>query len=90
MNLQEVFDAFDLQAAPEPLSGGSQPTFKVGNVVLKCVQETSLENNHSPELIEWIAAFSHTLKQEGFAFPRPFKPKQGNGSLQMDGRPEQL
>jgi hypothetical protein len=78
MNLQEAFDAFDLQAAPELLSGGSQPTFKVGNVVLKRVQETSLENNHSPALITWIAAFSHTLKQEGFRFPKALQTKAGN------------
>ena len=32
MNLQDVLDAFNIQASPEPLSGGSQPTFKVGNV----------------------------------------------------------
>src|SRR2546426_9077570 len=90
MNLQDVSDAFNLQASPEPLSGGSQPTFKVGNVVLKRVKETSLENNHSPELIEWIAEFSQDLKQDGFASPRHFKPKKGNGSLKMDGLPGQF
>jgi hypothetical protein len=77
MNLQDVSDAFNLQASPEPLSGGSQPTFKVGNVVLKRVKETSLENNHSPELIEWIAEFSQTLKQDGFRFPRALQTKEG-------------
>ena len=70
MNLQDAADAFDIQASPEPLSGGSQTTFKVGNVVLKRGKETSLENNHYPELIQWIAEFSQTLKQDGFRFPK--------------------
>jgi hypothetical protein len=54
MNIQEIADVFNIQAShePEQLSGGSQPTFKVGKAVLKQVKETSLENNHSPELIE--------------------------------------
>src|SRR5215469_5056996 len=77
MNLPDVLDAFNLQASPEPLSGGSQPTFKVGNVVLKRVKETSLDNNHSPELIAWIAAFSHTLTQDGFRFPQALPTKEG-------------
>src|SRR6266700_184222 len=76
MNLQDVSDAFNIQAFPEPLSGGSQPTFKVGNVVLKRVQETSLENNHSPELIPWIAEFSQALKQDGFRFPKALQTKE--------------
>ncbi len=77
MNLQDVSDAFNIQASPEPLSGGSQPTFKVGNVVLKRVKETSLENNHSPELIQWIAEFSQALKQDGFRFPKALQTKEG-------------
>jgi Ser/Thr protein kinase RdoA (MazF antagonist) len=77
MNLQDVLDAFNLQASPEQLSGGSRPTFKVGNAVLKRVEETSLENNHSPELIEWIAAFSQALKQDGFRFPKALQTKEG-------------
>jgi Ser/Thr protein kinase RdoA (MazF antagonist) len=76
MNLQDTLDVFNLQASPEPLSGGSQLTFKVGNVVLKRVQETSLENNHSPELIQWIAEFSQALKQEGFRFPKAPQTKE--------------
>jgi hypothetical protein len=77
MNLQDVSDAFNIQASPEPLSGGSQPPFKVGNVVLKRVKETSLENNHSPELIQWIAEFSQVLKQDGFRFPKALQTKEG-------------
>ena len=76
MNLQNVLDAFNIQASPEQLSGGSQPTFKVGNVVLKRVKETSLENNHSPELVRWIAEFSQTLKQDGFRFPKALQTKE--------------
>jgi len=77
MNLQDVLDAFNIHASPEQLSGGSQPTFKVGNVVLNRVKETSLENNHSPELVQWIAEFSQTLKQDGFRFPKALQTKEG-------------
>ena len=49
----------------------------MGNVVLKCVKETSLENNHSLELIEWIAEFSQSLKQDGFRFPRALQTREG-------------
>ncbi len=42
MNLQDVSDAFNIQASPEPLSGGSQPTLKVGNVVLGIRKELSI------------------------------------------------
>jgi hypothetical protein len=77
MHLQETCEAFDLHASREQLSGGSQPTFKVGDVVLKRVQETSLENNHSPELIQWIAAFSQVLQQDGFRIPRALQTKDG-------------
>src|SRR6266702_7313559 len=77
MNLQDVSDAFNIQAFPEPLSGDSQPPFKVGNVVLKRVKETSLENNHSPELVQWIAEFSQALEQDGFRFPKALQTKEG-------------
>src|SRR5215469_7394902 len=77
MNIQEIADAFNIQASPERLSGGSQPTFKVGNVVLKRVKETSLENNHSPELMEWIAEFSQALKQDAFRFPKALPTTEG-------------
>src|SRR6266700_3711630 len=90
MNLQDVSDAFNIQASPEQLSGGSQPTFKVGNVVLKRVKETSLENNHSPELIQWMPNFPKRSSRMVFAFPRHFKHKKGNGSRKMDGLPGQL
>ena len=61
MNIEQIVTQFGVRATPEQLPGGSQLTFRVGNVVLKRVKETSPENNHSPELIQWIATFSHTL-----------------------------
>src|SRR5262249_36874527 len=80
LNLAEGFAAFNLQASPEPLSGGSQPPLNGGNVVLKRVKEPSLQNKHSPELIDWIAAFSHTLTQEGLRFPKALPTKEGRWS----------
>jgi hypothetical protein len=52
--LLPVLRQFNLTANPEVLPGGSRATFRVGNVVLKQVKETSLENNHSPQLSQWI------------------------------------
>ncbi len=70
MDVEQIATQFGIRAIPEQLPGGSQPTFRVGNIVLKRVKETSLENNHSPELIQWIAEFSHTLEETGFRFPK--------------------
>lgn len=69
--LAHVLREFGLHAEPAALPGGTTTTFRVGDVVLKRIKETSLENNHSPELAQWIAAFSAELPQTGFRVPRP-------------------
>lgn len=53
--LDSVIKRFGLEGVPQQLSGGSQRTFRVGDFVFKQIRETSLENNHSPELAEWVA-----------------------------------
>jgi hypothetical protein len=56
-HLLHVLRAFDLDAELAARPGDSTQTFRAGNAVLKRIKETSLENNHSPELIQWIADF---------------------------------
>ncbi len=64
---------YNLAGDARILPGGSTANYRVGNVVLKQIKETSLENNHSPELAAWIAEFSSHIPQGGFrlALPRP-------------------
>src|SRR6266542_1217326 len=53
------------------LPGGSTSVFRAGDVVLKRIKETSLENDHSPELSAWISDFSSRLHESGFRIPHP-------------------
>lgn len=77
--LTKALQDFNLAIEPTQLPGGSQATFRVGDVVLKRVKETSLENNHSPKLMEWIAMFSENILEDGFRIPKPIA--MGDGSL---------
>jgi hypothetical protein len=76
-SLTEIVRQFGLHAEPDQLPGGSQPTFRVGHAVLKRVKETSLENNHSPQLIQWIADFAPRLGSRGFRLPQPIPTVEG-------------
>ena len=67
--LPEVMRIFNLTGDPQILPGGSTTNYRVGNFVLKQIKETSLENNHSPELAAWIAGFTTELVQNGFRLP---------------------
>lgn len=77
-HLIETLRQFDLPIELHQLPGGSQPTFRAGNAVLKRVKETSLENNHSPQLIQWIADFTPNLQQDGFRLPQPIATTNGS------------
>jgi hypothetical protein len=66
----QVINRFGANATPEKLPGGSVEVSRVGNIVIKHISETSLENNHSPQLAGWIAEFSATLPQDGFRIPK--------------------
>jgi Phosphotransferase enzyme family len=72
-----VLRQFDLAGDTTILTGGTQPIYRAGDAVLKHIEETSLENNHSRELIQWIAEFSATLPQEGFRVPKPIPTATG-------------
>jgi hypothetical protein len=76
--LLNIIRQFNLEADPAALPGGSSQSFRVGSAVLKRIKETSLENNHSPQLSEWIAAFSNGLRAEGFRIPRPLPTVEGS------------
>jgi hypothetical protein len=75
--LSETLRQFALSAEPDQLPGGSQPTFRAGHAVLKHIKETSLENNHSPHLIEWIADFTAHVEMRGFRLPQPLATTDG-------------
>lgn len=70
-SLSRLLRQFDLEGEPLLLPGGSTQTFRVGNAVLKQVKETSLENNHSPSLAQWIADFYSRIEPAGFRLPQP-------------------
>ena len=50
MELAEAMREFNLAGDSQILPGGSTTNYRIGDIVLKRIRETSLENNHSPEL----------------------------------------
>jgi hypothetical protein len=75
--LAETLRLFGLPAELDQLPGGSQPTFRAGSVVLKRIKETSLENNHSLQLSQWIADFTTQLATPGCRLPQPIPTIDG-------------
>jgi Ser/Thr protein kinase RdoA (MazF antagonist) len=75
--LAKTLRQFGLSAELDQLPGGSQPTFRAGHAVLKRIKETSLENNHSPQLIQWIADFTSQLGMRNFRLPQPIATTDG-------------
>lgn len=75
--LLPIMRQFGLDGEIGILPGGSRKTFRVGNAVLKRIHATSLENDHSPALAEWIAEFSLRIEQRGFRLPRPLPTLDG-------------
>jgi Ser/Thr protein kinase RdoA (MazF antagonist) len=70
-NLAEAIREFNLSGEPQVLPGGSTANYRIGDIVLKRIRETSLENDHSPELAAWIAGFTAGLPHSGFRLPQP-------------------
>jgi len=66
-----VRNAFGLEGEAEELSGGSRPCFRIGDVVVKKLHATSLENEHSLELAPWLAAVLSEIDEVGFRLARP-------------------
>lgn len=77
MELSKIIKRFGIEGKPVKLPGGSVETFRVGNVVFKPIKETSLENNHSPQLAGWIAQFSSSLPQNDFRIPKGIQTQDG-------------
>ena len=73
----EALQHFGVASEVALLEGGSQATFRAGDIVLKHISERSLENDHSPQLGAWIAEFSATLEQSGFRVPRGIPTSTG-------------
>jgi hypothetical protein len=94
-SLADAMREFGLVGTPVPLTGGSQTAYRVGDVVLKHVGETSLENNGSPILAQWIAEFTGRLAPGAYRLPQPIKTTAGRwitktgwtASSFMAGRP---
>lgn len=59
------------------LPGGTRQTYRVGSTVLKHIHDTSLENNHSRDLVQWIAGLFGGLHESGFRIPRPRHTREG-------------
>lgn len=67
-----VLDSFGLpHTSCQELSGGSRPVYRVGNVVLKKLYATSLESEHSLELVPWLQEHLASVRENGFRIARP-------------------
>lgn len=75
--MMPVFRQFGAQGEPVILYGGSQPIYRVGDLVFKRIREETLENDHSPQLSEWISSFTVDLPQVGFRLPQPVRTLDG-------------
>jgi Ser/Thr protein kinase RdoA (MazF antagonist) len=75
--LARVREAFGLTGDMATLPGGTRPTYRVGETVLKYIHDTSLENNGSRDLVQWLAALFDRLTENGFRIPRPRRTRSG-------------
>jgi len=76
--LTNILHQFNLSVEPTQLPGGSQATFRVGDIVLKQVKEASFEKNHSPKLMTWIAQISKIIYEDGFRISKPIATPEGD------------
>jgi len=67
---EHVLDAFNLSGPIQPLSGGTVSVYRVGNLVIKPLMPTSLENPHSLVLAPWLAENFANLTEQGFRLTR--------------------
>jgi Ser/Thr protein kinase RdoA (MazF antagonist) len=84
MSIAAAARAFGLDGEISALSGGTRSAFRVGDVVLKQIHDTSLENHHSRQLVQWIAGIFATLDTVGFRIPRP-RPTSDGAWITDDG-----
>jgi uncharacterized protein (TIGR02569 family) len=81
---RDVLDAFGLAGPPRVMSGGTRPAYRVGDVVLKQLHQTSLENSHSLDLFSWLAPSLRDVTERGFRLAKPIPTKDGDW-LAADG-----
>ena len=67
---EHVLEAFSLSGPIQPLSGGTVQVFRVGNLVIKPLNPTALENPHSLVLAPWLAENFANLPDQGFRLTR--------------------
>jgi hypothetical protein len=76
-----VSEAFDLRGPVQSLPGGSVDVYRAGNLVLKRIHQTSLENQHSLELLPWLGEQLEHVTQDGFRLSRPVRSRYGTWLL---------
>lgn len=68
---KKVLEQFGLNEKATFLPGGERRTYRVGDVVLKHI------NNDNSEHTKWIAETYSQIKEDGFRIPRPLKSVAG-------------
>ncbi len=76
MIAQSTLQSFGLNGKIESLSGGSGAAYRIGDVVLKRLEEDSLETEHSLELAPWLLTILYGVEEEGFRLARPIPTRQ--------------
>jgi uncharacterized protein (TIGR02569 family) len=75
---EHVREAYGLVGSVHQLLGGSgDAAYRVGNVVVKRLVVTSLENPHSLTLAPWLAEQIAGIPEAGFRIPRPVASRDG-------------
>lgn len=75
---QQIFQEFNLDGELEFLTGGEGRVFRVGNVIVKHI------NNDSIEYTKWTADFFNSIKENGFRVAKPISTKSGEW-ITLDG-----
>ena len=73
---ESVLDAFGLSGDVATLPGGSGYAYRVGDVVLKQFEETTLETEHSLELAPWLFPVLHNVEHGNFRLAKPIQTNE--------------
>ncbi|MCP4540566.1 MAG: phosphotransferase [Chloroflexi bacterium] len=68
---EHVRQAYRLTGSAHRLTGGSQDAYRAGDVVVKRLVSTSLENPHSFQLAAWLVEQIVDITEDGFRIARP-------------------
>jgi Ser/Thr protein kinase RdoA (MazF antagonist) len=79
---EHVRESFGLAGSIESLSGGTEPAYRAGNVVIKQIHPVSLETEHSLELTPWLAGELAQVEARGFRLARPVATRDAKWMLE--------